>query len=663
MANWLNQDFRFNTEIIPSIAIGQNLTTQGTDLVNEINSVGGNNYILLGHSQGGLVARYAAQYYLQNQNANRVIGVVTVDTPNEGANIAFNGPFVLGAFLVYWGASLWDATGCYTPNDNMGCWIAAVLFTVGTVEQPLLDTMLPEFSDLTPGSNFLNSLNSTPEPNLVQAAVVGYTDQRWAVTRWIAEQLYGKLCPGPGAECCNPEDACGERNVALATSYFYFDVEAEYFFDLMMYYMDSSCYENPVPQYCVEYWDDAMFLLNIMFWMDFGDALWDILVDFPGDGSSDALVQGPSQLYPIHYANAIQYPIYHSDSHSGALRSTYDHTVLDNILANQFHVPTQASCSFSLPTTQETFNGNGGTGSFTLNTQTGCQWSAVSQISWASITSGVNGTSNGSVSFSVAANPSTVPRSGSIQVGSGTTQTLFQISQGGACLYTLSEGPEVASPPAGTSSTVWVYTGIDCPWSAVSGANWISIQSGYTGMGTGSFTWTTSPNTAAGDRSGRITVMNQTLTILDGSPVGTPGVGSVSFSINTGGGGSTIGGSLCLSNPITCDYINQENFGTVSVNVNGVTYSAPINGSSTSNQLASSIISQIGQSPLSLIKATASGSLVNITSSINGSATNYPLSTSYNFSPCVKINGTNYCMNGARVYATPSGASLTGGTN
>ncbi len=70
------------TEIIPSLSSNSALdSSQGTALINEIKSVGGSNYILLGHSQGGLVSRVAAQYF-QNNPPNLTEGVVTVDTPH-----------------------------------------------------------------------------------------------------------------------------------------------------------------------------------------------------------------------------------------------------------------------------------------------------------------------------------------------------------------------------------------------------------------------------------------------------------------------------------------------------------------------------------------------------------------------------------------------------
>src|SRR5260370_34513912 len=106
MSNWLNQDLRFGSEVIQTVPWSNHLVTQGTALFNEINSAGGSNYILIGHSQGGLIARSAAQQF-QAANPNQTIaeGVVTLDTPNQGADIAITvSPVILGglALLFFW---------------------------------------------------------------------------------------------------------------------------------------------------------------------------------------------------------------------------------------------------------------------------------------------------------------------------------------------------------------------------------------------------------------------------------------------------------------------------------------------------------------------------------------------------------------------------------
>ena len=89
------------------------------------------------------------------------------------------------------------------------------------------------------------------------------------------------------------------------------------------------------------------------------------------------------------------------------------------------------ACATSLSSTSQSFTNAGGTGSFTVNAPGSCNWTAVSSnTSFITVTSGANGTGNGTVNFSVAANGGP-PRSGTIVAG-GQTFTINQAG-GGAC--------------------------------------------------------------------------------------------------------------------------------------------------------------------------------------------------------------------------------------
>lgn len=71
--------------------------------------------------------------------------------------------------------------------------------------------------------------------------------------------------------------------------------------------------------------------------------------------------------------------------------------------------------AFSLSSPSANFPGAGGTGSVSVITAASCSWTAVSNDPWISITSGVGGTGNGTVDYSVAANAGG-GRTGSITV-------------------------------------------------------------------------------------------------------------------------------------------------------------------------------------------------------------------------------------------------------
>jgi hypothetical protein len=85
-------------------------------------------------------------------------------------------------------------------------------------------------------------------------------------------------------------------------------------------------------------------------------------------------------------------------------------------------VPT---CSYSIAPTNQSFPASGGTGSVTVTTTAGCGWSAASNDSWITVTSGASGTGNGSVNYSVAGNGSSSPRTGTVVIA-GQTFTVTQ---------------------------------------------------------------------------------------------------------------------------------------------------------------------------------------------------------------------------------------------
>jgi RHS repeat-associated protein len=129
----------------------------------------------------------------------------------------------------------------------------------------------------------------------------------------------------------------------------------------------------------------------------------------------------------------------------------------------------------------------------------------------------------------------------------------------------------------------------------------------------------------------------------------------------SGTGSVTIGGSerqttyrvVCGPGPTYC-WEPMYDTGTVTITINGTAYSTTYGGSSTSGSLASSLASLISQG--SLAAATVSGSTVNITAKTTGTASNYTLSASS------ATTNTQY-FSGSSFSATPSGSTLTGGTN
>ena len=110
--------------------------------------------------------------------------------------------------------------------------------------------------------------------------------------------------------------------------------------------------------------------------------------------------------------------------------------------------PPSAPCSFSINPTSGSFAAAGGTASVTVTTIAGCNWTAASNNSFITITSGASGSGSGTVNYSVAANTSTSSRSGSMMIAGLT----FSVSQAGALTRTLTVAS--ANPGSGVDITV-----------------------------------------------------------------------------------------------------------------------------------------------------------------------------------------------------------------
>jgi hypothetical protein len=105
-----------------------------------------------------------------------------------------------------------------------------------------------------------------------------------------------------------------------------------------------------------------------------------------------------------------------------------DRTATITIAGLLFTVQQTSGCTYALSAPGQEFDSLGGTGSFSVDTADGCGWTASSSSTdWLSITAGGNGTGDGTIEFSVSANPGAT-RTATITVGAHT----FTVTQRGA---------------------------------------------------------------------------------------------------------------------------------------------------------------------------------------------------------------------------------------
>lgn len=87
------------------------------------------------------------------------------------------------------------------------------------------------------------------------------------------------------------------------------------------------------------------------------------------------------------------------------------------------------------------------------------------------------------------------------------------------CSYTISPARSVFEAAGGTGS-VNVMTTSACAWTATSNAAWVTINTGATGTGNGTVTFTVAANTAATVRTGTLTIAGRTFTVEQGAQGG-----------------------------------------------------------------------------------------------------------------------------------------------
>lgn len=158
--------------------------------------------------------------------------------------------------------------------------------------------------------------------------------------------------------------------------------------------------------------------------------------NFPSGGGASAVgVTAPTGVGWQTFVNNSWITVTSGGSGSG--NGTVNYTVAVNtgsartgtmIIAGRVLTVTQdaPACSYSIAPTSAGYPAAGGSGSVSVTAGAGCAWTAVSNNAWITISSGQNGSGNGTVNYSVAAN-SGASRTGTMTIA-GLTFTVTQSS-------------------------------------------------------------------------------------------------------------------------------------------------------------------------------------------------------------------------------------------
>ena len=201
-----------------------------------------------------------------------------------------------------------------------------------------------------------------------------------------------------------------------------------------------------------------------------------------------------------------------------------------------FTVNQDSGCVLTINPASASYTTGGGAGSvaITANNQT-CPWTAVSNNSWITITSGSGGVGSGTTGYSVASNTG-APRTGTMTIA-GQSFTVSQ--QGAGCSYSITPTTQQFVAAGGTGS-VTVTTQTGCAWTATSNAAWITITSGASSTGSATVGYSVTVNTGPA-RQGTVTIAGLTLTVnQDSGCLLTINPTSASYTTSGGAGSITI---------------------------------------------------------------------------------------------------------------------------
>jgi hypothetical protein len=137
--------------------------------------------------------------------------------------------------------------------------------------------------------------------------------------------------------------------------------------------------------------------------------------------------------------------------------STSSRTGTITIAGNTFTVYQSGAlaCSYTISPTSKSFSASGGSDTVSVTTGSICSWSAYSDVSWITITSGNSGTGSGTVYYSVSSNSSSSSRTGTITVYGAYSYTLTITQDGASTIQT----ERITNGSFSSGSSGWTLSG------------------------------------------------------------------------------------------------------------------------------------------------------------------------------------------------------------
>lgn len=176
-------------------------------------------------------------------------------------------------------------------------------------------------------------------------------------------------------------------------------------------------------------------------------------------------------------------------------------------IAQEGHAP----CTYDVSPNQQTFTAAGGGGTVNVTTAQGCSWGVSTTSTWLTIASGSSGQGNGTVSYSVARNDLTEPRTGVILVAGvevGVGQDAAQPQPPPVptdCQYSVAP-VEITMHWHHTGSEVALTTAAGCHWTADSDTPWLNVVTPPSGDGSATIRFSMSAYTEESSRAAALRV-------------------------------------------------------------------------------------------------------------------------------------------------------------